>query len=324
MKQSRFKFNPLVIALYMLPALVWWANLLWKNNVELYKKEVKILQLTSKVANHDQLVALPQYAQLEKKQAGKRKMIIGEGIVFFCFLLGGLWYVYRSYRRTIELNKRQNNFQLSITHELKTPIASMQLVFDTLKKHENLPTEKVQELAKMGKRESLRLLSLINDILLSAQLEREWKPNMREVNIQTLAEATVQQLQGLYPNAQFRFNIAENAQNITADEQGMGHVFNNLIENALKYSGPDAQVEIGTSKVGNQMHIAISDNGPGIADTDKLRVFEKFYRSGNEDLRETKGTGLGLFVVKQIIEAHKGTVKIKDNLPKGARFELQI
>jgi signal transduction histidine kinase len=321
---ARYRFNPLLIALYMLPALAWWAHMLWKNNEIISKKEIELLSISKPTLSPEALAQTPEYQAIERKLAGKRKMVIGEGTVFFLFLLGGLWYVYRTYQKERELSKRQNNFQLSITHELKTPITSMQLVFDTLRRHTQLAPEQVQNMAATGKKESVRLLGMVNDILLSGQLESHWTPNPREVDLRHLVQECIQSAQTLYPETKFATQIAADAQTITADQQGLSHILMNLVENAAKYSPKNSEVTLSSKKDGKNVLLCISDEGIGIAPDQREKVFRKFYRGGNEETRETKGTGLGLFIVKQIVEAHGGSIKIKNNVPTGTVFEVRI
>jgi two-component system, OmpR family, phosphate regulon sensor histidine kinase PhoR len=324
MKAPRFKFNPLIIALYMLPALAWWAHLLWKSNEALYQKEVKLLLLQSKVSQHEELIQLPAYQKLTAKMEGKRKMVIGEGVTFFLVLLAGLWYVYRSYQRERNLAKRQHQFQLSITHELKTPITSMQLVFDTLKRHDQLQPGQVHKMAESGKRESVRLMSLVNDILLSGQLETEWKPALRDVQIEQVLNECIRSAQVLYPETKYEVALAAQAQQMTCDEQGLHHICMNLIENASKYSPKGSTVRIESTNTAGKVSVRVADQGIGVGLADREHIFEKFYRGGNEDTRETKGTGLGLFVVKQIVTAHKGQIAVRSNTPKGTVFEFSL
>ena len=96
----------------------------------------------------------------------------------------------------------------------------------------------------------------------------------------------------------------------------------NLIENARKYSPSDEPIEIGISKENNYVKLSIKDKGIGIADTEKLKIFQKFYRIGNENTRNSKGTGLGLYIVKKIVTLYKYDISVKNNSPKGSIFEV--
>jgi two-component system, OmpR family, phosphate regulon sensor histidine kinase PhoR len=324
MSIKKYKFNPLIIALYMVPALGWWANLLWIRNTALYAKDMEILQLKHRDMDPKDLAQLTEYQTITKKRESGKKMILGEGSVIFLGLIGGLLYVYRSYRRELDLSTRQQNFQLSITHELKTPITGMQLIFDTIKRHQNLPTETLVGMAEAGKKESIRLLGMVNDILLSEQLANKWEPNKRMVSIQKIAAECVLSAQVLYPQTVFEVDVDSHSNEVFCDEQGLRHILINLLENAAKYSPLGKKVILSTKIEGEQTHIRVSDEGEGIALAEREKVFQKFYRVGREETRQTKGTGLGLFVVKQIVEAHGGKINILTNKPQGAIFDLSL
>ncbi len=325
MGMQKFRFNPLIIALYMLPALGWWAYLLWKNYHTLYQREVKLLVINSNVKSHDELVALPQYAQITEQYRRNCNMIIGEGTVFFLFLVGGLWYVYQAWQKERTLSKRQQNFQLSISHELRTPVTAMQLVFDTIRQRaDKLKPEQLASMAESGKRESVRLQTLVDVILYSGQLENKWRPRPKAINMQTLITESVQSVQVLFPNTFFDVSIEPDAKHLFADEQGIRHTVLNLLENAAKYSPEQSKVQIKCAVPGDQFLIQVLDEGVGIPASERTKVFDKFYRIGNEDTRQTNGTGLGLYVVKQIVDAHKGKITIQDRHPKGSIFTVSL
>ena len=104
----------------------------------------------------------------------------------------------------------------------------------------------------------------------------------------------------------------------------MHSIFSNLFENAVKYSGEDLKIELSLSQVGNTANVIIKDNGIGISDEDKLRIFDKFYRVGNEETRKTKGTGLGLFIVNYLVKTQDAQIDVYNNSPKGSIFELRF
>ncbi|MEZ4986561.1 MAG: ATP-binding protein [Saprospiraceae bacterium] len=111
---------------------------------------------------------------------------------------------------------------------------------------------------------------------------------------------------------------------ILADEQAMTSVITNLVENAIKYSKDNPQIAIRVYSDAKKVHLEIADNGIGIPSGEKGRVFEKFYRIGNEDTRTTKGTGLGLFIVKEIVKYHTGQIDVRDNKPQGTVFQITL
>jgi signal transduction histidine kinase len=105
---------------------------------------------------------------------------------------------------------------------------------------------------------------------------------------------------------------------ITGDKFALTSVVTNLVENAIKYSSPCEAVAVKLFSKEGKIHLQVADHGIGIADNEKNRIFDRFYRVGNEDTRNTKGTGLGLFIVKQVLDKHEATIKVKDNRPAGS------
>jgi signal transduction histidine kinase len=109
---------------------------------------------------------------------------------------------------------------------------------------------------------------------------------------------------------------------ITGDKFALSSVVTNLIENAIKYSNPCEVVDVKLFSKEDKVYLQVADHGIGIADDEKGRIFERFYRVGSEDTRNTKGTGLGLYIVKQVLDKHEACIKVKDNRPSGSIFEV--
>ena len=111
---------------------------------------------------------------------------------------------------------------------------------------------------------------------------------------------------------------------IYGDRFSFSSVIYNLIENAIKYSAADAEITVALTGDEKNAYLSVKDTGIGIPGTEKSRIFERFYRIGTEETRKTKGTGLGLFIVKHVVEMHKGSIQVKNNSPKGSIFEVSI
>ena len=124
-----------------------------------------------------------------------------------------------------------------------------------------------------------------------------------------------------FPTINFRKEISPNIEMVEGDKMGLVSIVTNLIENAVKYNqkeNPKIVVNLNFEK--NNIKFEVADNGIGISDKEKKNIFERFYRVGNEDTRRTKGTGLGLYIVRQIVKAHQGKIQVVDNQPVGTRF----
>jgi signal transduction histidine kinase len=320
-KAKRIRLITFFAVLYIMVAFLWWTVLLNRKNNELNmaEKEALYLSITPKL-EEPVFLNTPQYLALKKKHDGQTNMILGEGIVLFLGLLWGMWIIYRSFQKEIALNNQQRNFLLSITHELKSPISSIQLVLDTFRKRK-LDEKQTEMLAHSASNETERLNELVNNLLLSAKLESTYEPFYESVNLQAVLEDIISKLKLRFPKATFSF-VNPTMPNLVGDKHGIRSVFNNLLENAAKYSNNQPVIYIQNTIENDKFIFEIKDNGIGIPTHEKNKVFDKFYRVGSEDTRSTKGTGLGLYIVNQIIKAHNGSIQVMDNEPKGTVFKI--
>lgn len=311
---------------YMTMAFGWWALHLWRQNEHLFKTEVDLLEWRLSAGNGinvTELAHTKEYQLLEKKYHSAHKMIMGESLFMVFCLLIGLYLINLSAKRQLATARQQRNFLLSITHELKSPLASIQLALETIRKR-NLSKEQSDHMADAGLRENERLNRLVEDLLLTARLEDHWEPVMEAVSIAPLLDNILSPLKLKCPQVHFDVALAPDCPIISADPGGLRAILQNLLENAVKYAGESAQIGIQTKCLPNHIVFTISDNGPGVPENAKSLIFNKFYRMGNEMTRQTKGTGLGLYIVKQIARAHGGTVVVSDNIPNGAIFTVNL
>ena len=155
-------------------------------------------------------------------------------------------------------------------------------------------------------RENERLHELVENLLLSAKLEAAYQPFFEEINLADLLKENMTKISERHPDARIILDGADEFPMVKMDRQGMISVATNLLENAIKYANDRPEIEIKLRYKEGQVTMDFADNGPGIPDKEKKRIFEKFYRIGSEETRQTKGTGLGLFIVEQVVKAHKG------------------
>jgi two-component system, OmpR family, phosphate regulon sensor histidine kinase PhoR len=266
------------------------------------------------------IIDLTQEVTGDATDVNKRvTMILGEGAVFLLILVVGIWYVRKSIIKDIKLSERQSNFLLSVTHELKTPLASSKLYLQTIVKRE-LEKEQREQLLVKAIEENDRLERMIDNILNASRLENKaLQVNPETFELKPLAKSSIDRFKQLAPSAMFKLAIEEKT-TINGDRLLIETILNNLIENALKYAGRSAEITI-FSKNGQ---FGVSDNGAGVALEDQTEIFKKFYRSGNEDTRTQKGTGLGLYIVSKLVQLHGGTITYSDNQPNGARFTIEL
>lgn len=315
-----------VATLYILMAFGWWWLLLFRKNKENIYDKFEIVKLQMKAENtyidDAQFRATPQYQTLIQKYDRQKKMIWGEGSLIFLSLLGGVWFINWSFKKEVALSNQRRNFLLSITHELKSPIASIQLVLQTFQKRK-LDEKQAEMLLTSANKEADRLNELVNNLLLSAKLETAYEPFIEELNVTHLLNDIISKMQIRFPKAVMHIDKNE-VPILRGDKQGLISVFTNLLENAVKYSPNVPFIHIKYRYDNNNFIFDVSDNGLGVTPTEKKKVFEKFYRVGNEETRKTKGTGLGLYIVAQIIKAHKGTIQLLDNQPNGSTFHIVL
>ncbi len=247
-------------------------------------------------------------------------MIAGEAAVFIVLLFIGLYFIRRSILKELALAHEKKNFNMSVTHELKTPIASSKLFIETLIKRD-LPKEKEKEILRKVYADQNRLQKLVEDILLVTKIDESTvKIRLTRVNLKTFIEQIVLNMVGDNPIS-FEINSTIN---VNIDEFYFLSVIQNLQSNAVKYSNPDSKIIWRAYQKAGKTFIRIEDAGSGINKTEKEQVFSLFYRTGNEETRKTKGTGIGLYLVVKIIKLHKGKIKIIDNIPNGTIFEIEL
>lgn len=309
----------------MLLAFSWWTVLLHTKNRDAFlaKNELLKLNLIAKNEIKNEEDFLKHSFHIELRDAYKRQewMILGEASVFVLSLLIGIVFINRGYHKEILAAKQSSNFLLSITHELKSPIASIRLGFETLQR-KKLSEEQSLVLLKNGINDTDRLNNLVSDLLLSARLESTYQLNTELFSLEILIDECVQLIKQKFPSAIIKVSLLQEMPEILADYSAIRSVIINLLENAVKYSDNVPEINIGLTSTNERCIIEISDKGIGIDQSERKKIFEKFYRVGNEDQRKTKGTGLGLYIVDQIVRAHNGSITVSSNQPKGTIFNV--
>ena len=327
MKNSTLRLFSYGIMAYMLIALGWWSILLFNKNQDAFAAKEQLLKITmvaqGLITNDAEFRASVPYEELRSEYDFQKVMIMGETLVLVLTLFAGIWFVNEGYNKVIAATRERRNFLLSITHELKSPIAGIRLVLETFKKR-TLSAQQQEMLLGNALKETYRLQALVNDLLLSAKLDQGYTPTFEPINLVVLLEEVITNLEIKYPDAQITLDHEADFPPTLADRAGISSVAYNLLENAVKYSPAPARVRTTVRILGGQIHWQVSDEGHGIAAVEKVKIFDKFYRVGSEDTRKTKGTGLGLYIVQSIIDAHGGQIAVKDNQPRGTRFELQL
>ncbi len=299
-----------VLVLYIFLQFSWWAYLIFTLNVEILElqKEVGKLSGSENIENYNTLLR------------NKLLMITGEGAVFLLLLFIGFRQVRKSFIREIALGKQQNNFLLSVTHELNSPLASIKLYLQTLARRE-LPQTKQKEIINKALKDVERQSNLINNILSASRLEDNsytFYPESIKLG------RRIKDIVDVHPQETHKVNVeVEEEVEILADPGALDSVIINLFENALKYSEKQTEVTLRINREEDFAVFSVEDQGTGIDAGEREKIFDKFYRSGDESTRKTKGTGLGLFLVKFYVKAGGGTIEALPNQPKGTIFKVK-
>lgn len=250
------------------------------------------------------------------------------GVVAFTLILAGLsaWLVLTL--KEIGLNNRQANFVDSVTHELKSPIAALQLYLETLRMR-NLSDEKREEFHAIMAGELQRLDSLISQLLEVGRLDA-LGDNVEPVDID-VSELLRQYAESACFHWKVElddvFSFYAEPVIIRAKKIILDLIFSNLIDNAVKYAGAPPEVKVIVKPFGrSRVRIQIVNNGAGISPEDRKRVFQIFYRGGSELERRRKGTGLGLYIVSTLVKKSSGRIQVRDRPDEqpGCQFELEF
>jgi signal transduction histidine kinase len=251
-------------------------------------------------------------------------MVLGEGAVFLTFLLAGIIIMSRTIRKEIKLVRQQRNFLLSITHELKTPLAAIKLGLQTLQKRKDLSTEQRIPLESTALTNTERLHTLIDNVLLATRIESGQHPVYKNpMNISETTERICLETETALGKPSGIERKIEGAVTANIDGNAYESILVNLIENGFKY-GNGGKLNVILSKENSKLLLKVEDSGPGIPVKERKKVFDKFYRMGNEETRSKKGTGLGLFIVKELVSLHQGKITIGESARGGASFNVSL
>jgi K+-sensing histidine kinase KdpD len=305
-----------VLIVYIIAELTWWFIALERQNRQM--TNYRLMELKA-----DDPYYLQKVEDITAEEKRKTTQYTGEGVTFLLISLLGAVFVYRSVRKQIRLSHQQQNFMMAVTHELKTPIAIAKLNVETVQKH-RLELEKQQKLLKMAVLEINRLDTLANNILISSQLEAGgYTLAKEELDLSALADNSIQNFRHRFPERKWQAEIEDDLV-INGDTLLLQILINNLLENAVKYSPATGMITLKAQRNKNKIVVSIIDEGPGIPDAEKKRIFDRFYRIGNEAQRKTKGTGLGLYLCRKIAADHDADLRVTNNNPHGSNFTIQF
>jgi signal transduction histidine kinase len=298
---------------YILAALVFWYIVLNRQNTQLYHYEMQMIETNG--VNHK---------QAEKKIENERErnvtQYIGEGATFLLLIFAGAILIFRLIRRQLVQSYQQQNFMMAITHELKTPIAVTKLNLETMQIRK-LDSIQQKKLIQSTIQEADRLNTLCNNMLLVSQIDAGgYLLTNEKFDFATFANDCAEEFIARFPERKIEVESKDEII-ITGDRLLLQLAINNLLDNAIKYSGKDDVVLIKVFQSNRNIILQVIDRGNGITAREKGRIFEKYFRGAQ---MQTKGTGLGLYLTKEIVEQHHGDISVRNNIPQGCIFEMRF
>jgi len=243
------------------------------------------------------------------------------------FTLAGAWVVYSAIRKEIELARIKSDFVSNISHELRTPLALIRMFTETLQLNRVSSEEKRVHYLDIIGRETERLSHLVDNILNFSRMEAGKKTYVSEpVNLTSIAGEVLDTYEFHLKNAGFKLetDLSEPLPAIMGDSEALKQLMINLIDNSIKYSENTKELQIATIASNGHVELRIQDKGVGISPEDLKRIFEKFYRVPNDLIHTTRGSGLGLSLVKHIVDAHKAKIDVTSKLNNGTCFQIRF
>lgn len=251
-------------------------------------------------------------------------LVLVEGLILLIAILAGVYALFLVWRRQSRLYKEQKSFISQVTHELKSPLASIQLHLETIRLRKP-PPEKLERFLDTMLADTDRLHTLINNLLLAARLEdRRRSAPLATTNLSEFVTNSLERKRGSLPKGgSLLIEIDEDIQ-ADIDSEGMESVLRNLFENALLYSPVSPEIKVALRREGNQCRLTFQDNGMGIDPKNLRKIFRKYFRVRQHG-ENIKGTGLGLYIVKQVISEHDGKVEaFSKGVGRGSRFTITL
>lgn len=304
-RRKTLKILAFVVTGYMLVALIWWAILLQKQNKELDA----LYQMTN--------IESPAYDYDRKRQ-----MILGEATVFGIALVLGMWLIYRSYSAQVRTEKNKANFLLSVTHELRSPLTGISLNLETLKKTSQLSQIAGQSLS-YAQEETQRLKVLVENLLSSKEKLTGVNADLVKLESVNMVDLITQVNTNHYPTARVIVNVGPGNPIINTEKESIITIYRNLLDNAIKYSPEHAEIFVDLTNTDSQLNIAVKDAATQIPQSEFDSIFNAFHRLEDENIRTSKGIGLGLHLARQAADRLSASISVSHH-DKGNLFTLSI
>jgi len=271
------------------------------------------------------VIVVPDF---DKQIWASLRWVIFGAILFMLVIIAAFYVTVRSLLKQKKLSEIKSDFINNMTHEFKTPLATISLAIDALRNEKvQADKEKSKYFSGIIKEENIRMNKHVETILQAALMEKqELRLNLVPLHVHGLIQATLVNYRLQLQDKGGEVQLLLNAKNdmVNADEVHFANLLSNLVDNAIKYSNDHIHIIISTHSTQKHLVVRIEDNGIGMSKETVKRVFEKFYRAHTGNLHNVKGFGLGMSYVKTVIDAHKGKIKVESTLGKGSIFTLEL
>ncbi len=271
------------------------------------------------------IVIVPDFT---KQVWGSLRWIILGAIGFMLVIIAAFFVTLRTLLNQKKLSEIKSDFINNMTHELKTPLATISLAVDALKNEKVINDRaKLSYFTGIIKDENKRMNRHVESILQAAvQEKQEMKLNLTEMNVHSIIQKTLDNYALQLEEKKGSVELKLNAQSDLAfvDDIHFTNMFSNLIDNAIKYSHDNVLIKVSTHSTSKYLILSVQDNGIGMSRESVKHIFEKFYRAHTGNVHNIKGFGLGMSYVKMVIDAHKGKIKVDSALGKGTTFTVEI
>lgn len=254
-----------------------------------------------------------------------------EGLFIYIFIviiiiLGfGLFFTLRTINNEIQFSRMKSNFMSTVSHEFKSPLTSIRQMAEMLVRGRVPSIEKKEKYYNMILQQSERLSHLIENILDFSKMEENQKVfHFEKNNIAPMIWDTLTSFKNNMADQEFEISLlnGDSIPDAVFDKEAMEQVMLNLLDNAYKYSGDSKKVEVEITTKNQNVIISVKDFGVGIQKKEKEKIFDRFYRTDDDFIQSVKGSGIGLTIVKQIVEAHKGDIAVESSPGKGSTFSI--
>jgi signal transduction histidine kinase len=259
--------------------------------------------------------------------SGQRRILVWTAVLTIVAVVAIAGASAFALNRQITLRDLRNTSVATVAHELRTPLASMRMLVDTLLEGRYRGDDQMREYLELIAAENDRLSRLAESFLTFSRVNQGRKAlKLAAIKPESVAGQSIAALRSRLdaPGCTFTFHVQPALPDIMADPDALGQVLSNLLDNALKYTGDQKVISLNLSRVGNRVAFAVSDNGIGIAEEDRATIFTPFYQVDQKLSRSREGCGLGLAIVRRIVEAHGGTLELSSKVGKGTTFTAKI